>query len=164
MDNARADHLSRLRDRDDWRLNPVIFQQIVERFGKPQVDLFATRNNAQVKHFFSRFVDEDALGTDALAQYWLQDLVYGNPPWRLIMPVLRKLATEPHGRCILVLPKRGVVATSDAHERRGDAHQNRRQHLSGGITGSVRGYKKPPWDVVIAHFPARPHIHPSPHI
>ena len=81
IDNARADHLSRLRDRDDWRLNPVIFQQIVERFGKPQVDLFATRNNAQVKHFFSRFVDEDALGTDALAQYWLQDLVYGNPPW-----------------------------------------------------------------------------------
>lgn len=77
----------------------------MERFGKPQVDLFATRNNAQVKHFFSRFVDEDALGTDALAQYWLQDLVYGNPPWRLIMPVLRKLATEPHGRCILVLPK-----------------------------------------------------------
>ena len=28
--------------------------------------------------------------------------------------------------------QRGVVATSDAHERRGDAHQNRRQHLSSG--------------------------------
>ncbi|XP_013907147.1 PREDICTED: uncharacterized protein LOC106537516 [Thamnophis sirtalis] len=49
VSNREADWLSRQRiDHSEWRLHPDLFQQIVRRFGKPQVDLFATHSNTQL--------------------------------------------------------------------------------------------------------------------
>jgi hypothetical protein len=44
--NVLADRLSGLRDHDDWKLNPKIFQEATTRWGTPEVDHFATANNA----------------------------------------------------------------------------------------------------------------------
>jgi hypothetical protein len=52
--NVLADKLSGLRDHDDWKLNPKIFQEAATRWGTPEVDRFATANNAQCKRFATR--------------------------------------------------------------------------------------------------------------
>ena len=41
--NIKADKQSMvLEDATEWKLNPALFQKIVEKFGKPDIDLFAT--------------------------------------------------------------------------------------------------------------------------
>ena len=45
-DNAEADQQSRiLQDATEWKLHPELFQKIVDKFGKPDTDLFASRTN-----------------------------------------------------------------------------------------------------------------------
>ena len=52
--NVLADEKSRLfDDKTEWRLNPLIFAQITQRFGTPTIDLFASRLNFQLKPFVS---------------------------------------------------------------------------------------------------------------
>ena len=34
-----------LEDATEWKLNPAVFHKIVEKFGKPDIYLFATRIN-----------------------------------------------------------------------------------------------------------------------
>jgi hypothetical protein len=51
--NSVADRLSRLYDRNDYRLNPVLFQRLCSEFGTPEVDAFASRLNAQLPQFWS---------------------------------------------------------------------------------------------------------------
>ena len=42
-ENVTADRESRvMKDRSDWMLNPMIFQRVMDRFWKLEVDLFAT--------------------------------------------------------------------------------------------------------------------------
>ena len=45
-DNAEAEQQSRiLQDATEWKLHPELFQKIVDKFGKPDIDLFASRTN-----------------------------------------------------------------------------------------------------------------------
>ena len=42
--NIEADQQSRiLQDATEWKLHPELFQKIVDKFGKPEIDLFASR-------------------------------------------------------------------------------------------------------------------------
>ncbi|XP_034275668.1 uncharacterized protein LOC117666806 [Pantherophis guttatus] len=51
-----ADWLSRTQlDPSEWKLHPNLFQSIVDKFGLPVVDLFASKENAQLPRFISRF-------------------------------------------------------------------------------------------------------------
>lgn len=164
-DNARADRLSRIRDRDDWQFAPHLFQRyVVHRFGMPDVDLFASRTNALVPRFWSRFRDDAAVGTDAMAHLWSDRRSYGNPPWRLISPVLRKLQTEPHGEVILLLPRwesavwwPTLLSIADVI----DVVETTAETFRPGVTGNIRGMRRPPWDIVLARIPAQPTQLPS---
>ena len=48
--NIEADQQSTLlRDATKWKLHPELFHKIVDKFGKPGIDLFASRINSVVK-------------------------------------------------------------------------------------------------------------------
>lgn len=49
-DNVVADRESRIKNIDtEWELADHAFRQVVEKFGHPEIDLFATRNNTMRK-------------------------------------------------------------------------------------------------------------------
>jgi len=52
--NTQADHASRIfNDQTEWKLNPTVFQQIIDRLVMPEVDLFASRLNCQIDKYVS---------------------------------------------------------------------------------------------------------------
>lgn len=50
-ENARAELHSRFTDRDDWSLNPMVFQSLDSRRGPHSVDCFSSYLNSQVVRF-----------------------------------------------------------------------------------------------------------------
>ena len=91
--NVLADALSRPRDPSptEWMLNPVVFQWLCERLGRPMVDLFATRFNNQLPLFVSPVPDPRAIDHDALALDWTGLDAYAYPPTALIPHILSRL-------------------------------------------------------------------------
>ena len=69
-ENARANLLSRFIDRDDWSLNPVVFQSLNARWGPHSVDRFSSYFNSQVVRFNSKYFSPGCSTVDALAQDW----------------------------------------------------------------------------------------------
>ena len=66
IENCYADHVSRFfNDNIEWSLVAKIFDQLCAEFFTPEIDLFASRLNAQVDNYFSWFPDHHSQGTDA---------------------------------------------------------------------------------------------------
>lgn len=102
--NRVADFLSRNQILEaEWQLNPEVFQLIVQKWGRPRVDLFATQENSQMSRFFSLNRNEASLGVDALAQDWKFHLCYAFPPFQLIPRVIAKIRKE-ETTVILITP------------------------------------------------------------
>jgi len=102
--NVVADAESRsMQDRTDWKLHPKLFQQINQRWGPLQVDLFASRLSTQLPRFFSWKPDPLAEATDAFSQQWETFKGYANPPWCLIGRVLSQVQQQ-QAQVILVAP------------------------------------------------------------
>ena len=52
--NIAADKQPRvLEDATEWKLNPALFHKIAEKFGKSDIDLFATKINKQLDRYVS---------------------------------------------------------------------------------------------------------------
>ena len=52
--NVEADERSRkFNDRTEWKLNKQEFEKLVDHFGLPEIDLFASRLNAQLDRYLS---------------------------------------------------------------------------------------------------------------
>ena len=67
VDNVVADEESRMiQSPAEWKLHQGVFRQIMETLSRCNVDLFATRLNAQLEQFVSWQPDPNAVGTDAL--------------------------------------------------------------------------------------------------
>lgn len=93
--NVVADALSRVLDRSDWALDPELVDRLMALWGLPDVDVFASANNAVVPTFFSAFHDPLSAGVNGLAQPWHPfRRLWLNPPWDLLPRVLSKLAAE----------------------------------------------------------------------
>ena len=102
-------------DRSDWKLNPIIFDNLDRRFGPFAVDRFATACNAQQRGgiplpFNSRFWEAGTAGVDAFRQNWRTDdrgrriINYGNPPFCLVARTIRHvLACKAHA--VIIVPK-----------------------------------------------------------
>ena len=96
----------------EWRLDTTIFQCIDRQFGPFQVDLFATRLNAQCQKYFSWKPDPHAFAIDAFTQCWSHELMYGFPPFSLILKTLKKVEQDgamglfifPHWTTAMWLP------------------------------------------------------------
>ena len=54
-ENERADFISKFLDKDDWKINPMIFDQLNRLWGPHTVDRFSSHYNNQIQRFNLRF-------------------------------------------------------------------------------------------------------------
>ena len=102
--NIFADPLSRFQLLStEWMLCKRIFRQIVAVYGCPQIDLFASSQNHQLKTYCSWIADPKALKIDAFTFSWDFNLVYLFPPFPLIHKCLSKIRKDKC-RAILIAP------------------------------------------------------------
>ncbi|KAI2647949.1 Transposon Ty3-G Gag-Pol polyprotein [Labeo rohita] len=88
--NMGADILSRQGLRPgEWMLHPKVAKQIWRVFGQAQVDLFATKENAQCHHWCS-LTYPAPLGLDAMVQMWPRLRLYAFPLIALLPGVLER--------------------------------------------------------------------------
>lgn len=103
-ENTEADRLSRLVNHDiEWELNDKFFTDIEDFFGKPEVDLFASKSNAKCKYFFSCRPEPGTAGVDAFTMNWSGIKFYAFPPFSMILKTLAKIRQDGASG-ILVVP------------------------------------------------------------
>lgn len=91
--NTRADWLSRNPDPLNYRLDRGMFHKVCNLFNfKPEVDLFASKDNHQLPLYHSWRMDKESLG-NAWSSPWDKPS-WGNPPWQLIARMLAKIRKE----------------------------------------------------------------------
>ena len=95
-ENIEADVASRfLNKRTEWALELNIFQDICNFFGTPEDDLFASRLNNKLPHYFSWTPDPFTKHVDSFLIDWDPTVLYfAFPPFSLITKVLNKILTE----------------------------------------------------------------------
>ena len=105
VNNHLADFLSRNRPNPtEWALADSVCARLWERWGRPQVDVFASHLNHKLPSWFSRSPHQSALGIDALQQSWADLEIYAFPPFNLIQRTLVKIRDEGVRKAIVVLP------------------------------------------------------------
>ena len=104
-ENVVADKMSRISHHNsEWSLNMDIFEQITDIFGKPTLDLFASRLNHKCERYVAWQPDPFAEAVDAFTLNWGEaGLVYMFPPFCLMSRVLQKLELE-QAEAIVVAP------------------------------------------------------------
>ena len=65
-------------------LNKRAFTKIVQTFGKPEIDIFASRLNAQLERYVSWLPDPGAEAVDAFSLNWANFDFYAFPPFCLL--------------------------------------------------------------------------------
>ena len=102
--NTTSVALSRQKSQDEWYLSPIVTRKIFAKLGCPEVDLFASKDTAQVNPYFTLDrTDKEALGVDALAQSWDFSLMYAFPPPALLLTTLQKFR-KLGGKLLLIAP------------------------------------------------------------
>lgn len=102
--NTIADERSRkFNDRTEWKLNRQVFDRIVSHFGVPEIDLFASRLNAQVEKYVTWHPDPGAFAVDAFTLDWKPFAFYAFPPFCMIPKCLQKIR-EDKARGLLLVP------------------------------------------------------------
>ena len=103
--NVDADQLSRDLKLDlEWMLSGRVFKRIVTLFGQPDIDLFASRLNAQVETYVSWKPHPMAKFVDAFTVDWSQFFFYAFPPFCLISRCVQKIIQD-RATGILIIPK-----------------------------------------------------------
>ncbi|XP_067671071.1 uncharacterized protein [Haliotis asinina] len=88
----------------EWQLNPRTFQSLCLQFGRPMLDLFATRLNCQFPIYVSPVPDPAAWAVDALSLEWEGMDAYAFPPPAVLAQVVAKLQTTKSIRLLQVAP------------------------------------------------------------
>ena len=103
--NVLADIASReFRDAAEWKLCPEIFSRLVTKFGRPDIDLFASRLNHQLPTYVSWQPDPDSSFIDAFQMSWKGKFIYAFPPFSMIWPVLSKIRRDQVHTALIVTP------------------------------------------------------------
>lgn len=103
-DNIQADAASRkYKDELEWAMADGIFQFLCNRWGKPEIDLFASRLNNKARVFCSWRAEPGAAYTDAFSIKWTGQFCYAFPPFCLLGKVLQKFQADG-GRGIIIAP------------------------------------------------------------
>lgn len=84
-------------------LNKDVFNDLCRKFGCPDIDLFASRNNHQLPLYMSWFPDCHAYAIDAFSHVW-NKYVYIFPPFNHISRILRKLREDKTPKAIMIVP------------------------------------------------------------
>ena len=80
-----------------------MFKHIVSIFGKPDIDLFASRINHQLSNYISWRPDPGAKAVDAFSVNWSLTYNYCFPPFSIILKVLQKIQQDK-AQAIVVVP------------------------------------------------------------
>ncbi|XP_071971333.1 uncharacterized protein [Engystomops pustulosus] len=103
-ENKEADFLSRYTlDPHEWCLNKEVFSHLTQKWGIPQIDLFATRENKKADHYFSLQKNTPDYLLDAFCHSWHSRLAYAFPPLPLISRTVQKIRQEDL-KIILIVP------------------------------------------------------------
>ncbi|XP_030293378.1 uncharacterized protein LOC115593839 [Sparus aurata] len=104
VQNNVADVLSRQGPpQGDWRLHPEVVEMIWSRYGRAEVDVFASETSTHCPLWYSLMEGTSPLGQDALAHAWPAHLLYAFPPIPLIRATLESVQRNDH-RLLLVAP------------------------------------------------------------
>ena len=103
--NVLADSLSRAHQvlPTEWTLAHEVLLPVWEKWGKPTIDLFATRYSRRLSLFASPIPDPQAWAVDALSFPWTGMSAYAFPPLALLPRVLRKVEKD-EADLILIAP------------------------------------------------------------
>ena len=103
-ENIQADQASRLfNDRTEWKLDKSVFTKLLTVFGKPEIDMFASRLNHQLPSYVAWIPDPDAMAVDAFTQNWAEHHLYIFPPFSVIPHVLQMIEQD-QAQAIVVAP------------------------------------------------------------
>ena len=104
-ENVLADKASRVFDENtEWTLCNSIFENLSDRYGPFDIDLFASRLNAKITTYCSWKPDPGAQFIDALQAIWAQfNNFYAFPPFSVIMKCLRKVGID-RARGMIIVP------------------------------------------------------------
>ena len=93
--NFAADAESRsIHDNMEWQLHPWLFDKICDKWGIPEIDLFASRLNHQVERYYTGKPDPGAEAVDAFTEDWSLHRFYAFPPFNLVARVLKKIEKD----------------------------------------------------------------------
>ena len=102
--NVEADIMSRKFNDDlEWSIKADIFQKIEEKFGKFDIDLFASRLNNKLANYVSYRPDPQAFAIDAFSIPWNDLFCYIFAPFSCIPKVLQKLV-EDETTAVVIAP------------------------------------------------------------
>lgn len=105
QDNVTADYFSRnFSDSTEWMLKKDIFQRLTKQLFIPDIDLFASRLNAQLECYVSWFPDPEADYVDAFSLNWAQFKPYIFPPFKLMGKILNKIIDDKVPVALVVCP------------------------------------------------------------
>jgi hypothetical protein len=92
LHHLHADYLSRRKILPDWHLDQVLVQKLFLLCGRPQVDLMASSQSAQLPLYYAATLDEEALAVDSLVQDWDKfTLNFVFPPLVMVELVLNRI-------------------------------------------------------------------------
>lgn len=150
--NLYADSLSRATDSTDWSLRDATFRRLDAVYGPHTVDLCATAENTKCARFFSKQASPGSAGVDALLQDWRRENGWCNPPFNMLLPVVRKVIQQ-EASVTLVAP----VWRAQAWWHLAARHCSHYQLLSEADGVSTHGTraraaKTPTWRVAVFRF------------
>ena len=90
-------------DNKERSLNEKDAKSLFDRFGKPEIDLFASRLNTKCTKYASYKPDPDAYHVNAFSLCWLDLNSYIFPPFSIVGRVLAKLAQD-WATTLVILP------------------------------------------------------------
>lgn len=102
-DNHADEESRKINPDTEWELSDRAFRMIKKNFGCPDIDLFASRDNAKCDLFVSWKQEPDAYAVDAFTLDWKTKYFYAFPPFSLVLKCLRKII-EDDAKGILVFP------------------------------------------------------------
>ena len=89
----------------EWQLHPTIFKNVISTLQfNPDIDLFASRLNAQLSRYISYHPDPHAYATDAFSLFWGDKQIYCFPPFSCISQCLQKIRAD-QATGIVIVPK-----------------------------------------------------------
>ena len=98
--NSFADFYSKNTDSGDWKLNPNIFNYLQGKWGKFDIDLFASYNNHQTDRYYSLYFTPTCEGVNAFSFNWGRQC-WCNPPFKMMSQVMAKARACRARLCII---------------------------------------------------------------
>lgn len=102
--NTTADRLSRTLHSDmEWKLDNQVFENICDKFGRFDIDLFASRENKKCSRYASFTPEREAYAINAFSLCWNEYYPYIFCPFSVLGPVLQKIGQE-EAEAVIIAP------------------------------------------------------------